>query len=529
MTNDGNRDVSLDWRLPSAMWISLVILAGIFSLAEAAWKEDFEAFDAGKPLDGQRDWSGTGAVVVDRVAHSGKKCVQVTPPATGNVYVAVMSRALDEVMAGQDECWVDAWVLTPKTPWLVMTELQRQGKMMSAAGLGVGEGGSDVSGGYLLRTSRGAGITWPRHYAKRANPYTGESFQAKPETWVRLTAHLDLKAKEFEVYQDGKCMFSELEMSATLSDGDMASLIITTLGVKEGTDPSGYVFYVDDCYVGKEKPEGIQKVELYPPRPKEAVLRFAVVGDTQIDTNEGTNTIFNTLGTVIPCVNRLKPDLVLFVGDLINIPKQAEIAYPVWLENIKALQAPYYPVPGNHDPHKFYQQYIRKDLNYCVESNGVTFIAFSSTEPDADDAWDHMGKVNGEQLAWMEKEMQKAVAKKNRIITFTHVTSHENKNPLAGWWIKEGGDALRALYDKYKVFAELSGHQHRWLASWKENDTHYIIVPEVNKFGGIGGMHQGFGVMVYDVLPDKILQYEKPTKMPYLINWGEWAQHELRQ
>jgi len=116
------------------------------------------------------------------------------------------------------------------------------------------------------------------------------------------------------------------------------------------------------------------------------------------------------------------------------------------------------------------------------------------------------------------------VAKGNRIITFTHITSHPNQHPLVGWYIKEGGQPLRELYRKYRVVAEMSGHMHRWMVNWQEDGTWYIVVPEVM---GSGGMYPGQGLAVYDILPDRWLQYEKPTRMPYLTDWGNWAKPVL--
>ncbi|OPZ90307.1 MAG: hypothetical protein BWY73_01345 [candidate division TA06 bacterium ADurb.Bin417] len=64
---------------------------------------------------------------------------------------------------------------------------------------------------------------------------------------------------------------------------------------------------------------------------------------------------------------------------------------------------------------------------------------------------------------------------------------------------------------------------HRWLASWKENKTWYLVAP-----GTMGGGYApGAGLAVYDILPDKAFQYEKPTKMPYFNSWGQWAKPEL--
>jgi len=40
-------------------------------------------------------------------------------------------------------------------------------------------------------------------------------------------------------------------------------------------------------------------------------------------------------------------------------------------------------------------------------------------------------------------------------------------------------------------------------------------------------MVPGYGLMAYDVLPDRMLQYEKPTKAPFFNEWGRWASHEM--
>ncbi|HNS49426.1 MAG TPA: metallophosphoesterase [bacterium] len=491
-----------------------------------AYREDFESLTAGASLSGQAGWTAESFVTVEEgTSHAGKKALRITPtPAAGRAFQRTL-----EWDAGWKEVWVDAYLRTPKSPQLAMLEVQKGGQMMAAGGPG---GPGEAGSGFVFRSSRGQNIGWPRMYERASNIYTGESSQLKPETWVRLTMRLDLEKKEFEVYRNGKCVFSEMEMAKALPAAGEFTLRLTTSPIKAEASPADFTFYVDDLYLGPEKPAGIEPAQVVPVRPKGTLARVVVVGDTQISAGEAKTRgdIYGTLGPIITAVNRLEPDLVLFVGDLVNIggdpathKEQAAILYPVWTEEMKRLKAPYYTTPGNHDPHALYKQYIRPEVDYSVEKNGITFIAFSSSAPENPDDWSHNGKVSPEQLAWLEKEMAKAAAKKNRIVTFTHITSHPNQHPLVGWYIREGGPELRALYDRYGVFAEFSGHMHRWLANWKENKTWYIVAP-----GTMGGGYvAGAGLAVYDILPDKAFQYEKPTRMPYFNSWGQWAKPEL--
>ncbi|HPP11809.1 MAG TPA: metallophosphoesterase [bacterium] len=502
----------------------LVCLPLLFStwLLAGPWQEGFEAYPAGS-LSSQGGWDCPGGQVVEGVARSGKKCLQINQATTVN-YTVVASRALDFQGLGQT-VWLDFYLRTPATPRVVMVEVQKKGKMVAAAGAGMGE--SPFAGAYLLRTSRAGSIRWPRLYQPKVDIYTGRNNDLPLGGWVHLTLRLDLSARTFDVYREGNCVYSDLEMATDLPETGDYKLVVTA-----GPGEENAAFCLDDFSLGSQPPE-VKIACNWPVRPANTLLRLVVVGDTQIGPGDvrSKNTIYSSLGMVVQAINRLEPDLVLFVGDLVNIggdkaqhQSQAEAYYPVWLEEIRRLKTPYLTVPGNHDPHRFYQKFIRPEIDYSFEKNGYTLVAFSSSHPEDPDGWGHHGQVSQSQLTWLEEEMKKAVAKGNRIITFTHITSHPNQHPLVGWYIKEGGQPLRELYRKYRVVAEMSGHMHRWMVNWQEDGTWYIVVPEVM---GSGGMYPGQGLAVYDILPDRWLQYEKPTRMPYLTDWGNWAKPVL--
>jgi Icc-related predicted phosphoesterase len=289
---------------------------------------------------------------------------------------------------------------------------------------------------------------------------------------------------------------------------------------------------VDDIRLSAAAPQGVEPARAYPPRPDGLVLRFAVVGDTQMRYPMKHANKYSILGTVVPVLNRLAPDAAFFVGDLIDMrtdppdkaEEEAKEYYGVWLKQVADLKMPWHPIRGNHDPLPYYANHVKKEIDYVVETKGVTFICFSSAHPTDGGGWEHMGAVSPEQRKWMEEEMRKAAAKGNRIVTLTHITSMPNQHPLTGWYIREGGEALRKLYEKHGVVAEISGHMHRWLASGEINGVQYIIAPTVRE---TEGRLAGHGIAVYDVLPDRILQYEKMAHGPYRTEWGKWAKHEI--
>ena len=505
------------------------------------WEDGFEGDIVGQPPG--NGWSSVGSLVTGAEAYTGNLAIQATPissmPADsfGNIKVASRTILPSEVEFDFDnpgpDIWFDVRLRTPRTKRAVIFELSKGGQMIGAVGVGKAEGGTIFNQAFSLRTSRGKRVGRSRIYNREFEPYSGENLGVPTNAWQRLSCRLDLAAQTFQVYLEGECVFADMEMLEGFENiGDVELAVWSAQPVTAPPEDTEFVF--DDVYVGTVQPPGITLPILRPELDPSALFRFVVVGDTQIDPSAAATqgTIHSELGIVVPEINDLNPEFVIFVGDLISseelepseMAARADEIYPVWLAEMENLDAPYFTIVGNHDAHVKYQEYIRPELDYVFETNGITFIAFSSTHPTDVDGWEHNGNLTVAQLDWIEQQMQLAQAKGNLIITVTHVTSHENEPALRGWYIRDGGPELRALYDTYGVFAELSGHMHRFMINWKANDTYYLSVPCVARYGG---MVRGSGITIYDVFPDKVLQYEKPTKMPFITDFGPWGFHEL--
>lgn len=422
--------------------------------------------------------------------------------------------------------WLDFWIRSPKTESPILIELKNSGYLCV---FGLLKKNARFGQGYGTRSSRGSARTnYPRPREVTRNWYTGENNAVKPETWVRFTAKMDLTKKVFDIYRDNNLVFSEFEMGKTLNEKRNVSLNISIGSKANEGDP----FYVDDFYLGTKKPEGIKEEPFYPAKPENLITRIVVVGDSQIGTTMKGANMFSVLGTAVPVINKLKPDGVFFVGDLISLkglkPDKYEASckakYAVWNKQVKNLESPYYPIRGNHDPLPYYTDLVKKEIDYVVEMANNSFICYSSAHQTDSGGWHHHGGISKDQLAWIEVELKKAQEKGNRIFVLTHITALKSKHPLSGWYVKEGGEQLRALYKKYGVFMEITGHMHRPLVNRKSDGVIYVNAPTIMEGGG---MRLGHGILVYDILPNKILQYEKIAKGGYVTNWGKWAEHDI--
>jgi hypothetical protein len=132
---------------------------------------------------------------------------------------------------------------------------------------------------------------------------------------------------------------------------------------------------------------------------------------------------------------------------------------------------------------------------------------------------EHQGRVTPSQLTWLESRLRDARSKGNEIIIWCHVTPY-GPNPK-GWWVREGQEAMLRLCREYKVLAVLAGHFHRQLWHFEQDGTHHIIAPGLTLTRG------ELGWVIYDVYPDRIVQYFKPLWNPYTAD-GAPEDHVVR-
>jgi 3',5'-cyclic AMP phosphodiesterase CpdA len=107
-----------------------------------------------------------------------------------------------------------------------------------------------------------------------------------------------------------------------------------------------------------------------------AQVKVAHISDTHFRSPEARNPAENLRKTV-ELVNARKPDVVLVTGDIAENPEGWQEARAT----LRALKAPVYYIPGNHDVHSDdldrYRRYFGKDY-YKIRVKHVTFVAINS-------------------------------------------------------------------------------------------------------------------------------------------------------
>lgn len=163
-------------------------------------------------------------------------------------------------------------------------------------------------------------------------------------------------------------------------------------------------------------------------------------------------------------VNALKPDFVVFSGDLVH-----------WISNTAALDGfkqmcgefdadiPLYFVPGNHDVENnapaekvaaFVERYGHD--RFVRKAKGYTVIGYNSSVIKA------ATPAESEEYAWLERELKRARRNKPIILVAHYpmfVVSPDEKEEYHNIGIEMRGKYL-ALFEQYGVDLVLSGHLH---------------------------------------------------------------------
>lgn len=237
---------------------------------------------------------------------------------------------------------------------------------------------------------------------------------------------------------------------------------------------------------------------------------FAQLSDMQIGFDEpstpGYPVTSATFKASIGKMNELKPDLLVFTGDMINnpeIPAQQEM----YDECLSALDPsiPVYVVPGNHDMRPYgeetRQHYldIYKTERFSFVHKGCAFIGLDSNciKEGAD-------SLAQEQWDWLVGELTKAADCRYRFL-FIHC-------PVVREKIDEVEDyfnfpaTLRQKYidlcNEYKVDAFFSGHTHHGYYT-KFGCTEFVNAGPVGP--GLDGGYSGYNVVK---VTDKGWSYE---------------------
>jgi 3',5'-cyclic AMP phosphodiesterase CpdA len=202
-------------------------------------------------------------------------------------------------------------------------------------------------------------------------------------------------------------------------------------------------------------------------------FQFVQLSDSHIGFNKPANTDVNaTLQIAIDKINALPqtPDFLIHTGDLTHLAKPSEFdTLEQLLQGAKAKQI--YYVPGEHDnatdDGKEYLARFGKQTKgtgwYSFDHHGVHFVGLVNSA-----ALDGMGKLGGEQLAWLKDDLSGCTSS-TPIVVFAHIplwTVYQDW----GWGTSDSAEAL-SYVKRFGSVTVLNGHIHQTMQKVEGNVT----------------------------------------------------------
>ncbi len=229
------------------------------------------------------------------------------------------------------------------------------------------------------------------------------------------------------------------------------------------------------------------------------LFHFAVISDSHVrlpDATEEGGYASNRLTIeraeyVVRCVNKLRPDFVVHLGDLVHpIPALPihEAAVERAREIFAGIEADFYALPGNHDigdkPNAWLPAPVVEEESHLIfarqwgplyqsfAANGCCFVCLDTPVLNAGFARERAQRV------WLEETLRRAREQGQRIFVFMHYplficdpaepTHYDNVDePARGW--------LLGLFARYGVEAVFSGHVHNVFVGVHEKTTYYSL------------------------------------------------------
>jgi len=196
-----------------------------------------------------------------------------------------------------------------------------------------------------------------------------------------------------------------------------------------------------------------------------ATARIAILGDR---TGGADQAVFEQ---VIDEINRLCPDAVINVGDLIEGPQpDAASIHKEWdtvMDTMERLRCPVFYVPGNNDifdekSRRIYPERTGFQTEYSFDFQGIHCVVIDNSEMTG---WDEMSP---ERMQWLERTLKEADSESLTVVFFHKPFWIDN-------FSEERPDRLHPLFVKYGVDRVFSGHYHHYTATEKEG-VRYVMV-----------------------------------------------------
>ncbi len=247
----------------------------------------------------------------------------------------------------------------------------------------------------------------------------------------------------------------------------MASAALTlTLPAARATTPPPFIRegkpYIDQQVVPVAIPERTFRIALLP------------------DRTTGRDWGLPYLQAAVRDLNRIRPDAVFTVGDMVQgytrDPATWEKEVAVYKSITEKINAPFLPVPGNHDvisgsrvpgDRTFADLYLQRfgPLQYMAELEGASVIVMFSDEGLGDSKM----QVNDGQLNWLQTSLDRAAARAKPIIILMH-------RPLWRYDSVKWFERIHPLLVKAKVAAVIAGHLHSLQSDPDKDGVKYLVV-----------------------------------------------------
>jgi len=236
-------------------------------------------------------------------------------------------------------------------------------------------------------------------------------------------------------------------------------------------------------------------------------VRFAIISDR---TGGHVSGIY---GQIIIEIERMKPDFVMTVGDMIEgyVDDSVRITGE-WHEYdslIAPLTMPIYHTPGNHDiwsdmSEEMYPDYIGKPY-YSFDHRNLHFVILDAGR------WEKSEELPEKQIKWLINDLQNS---QTAAYTFIFIHKPFWYNSVA----ENKPDTLHSLFVKYGVDAVFTGHYHEYFCGEYDGITYTSL----GSSGGVSspsptGLHYHFAWVTVD---DKGFHIA-PIKMGAVLAWDE--------
>ena len=244
-----------------------------------------------------------------------------------------------------------------------------------------------------------------------------------------------------------------------------AALTLTLPAARAATPPP---------FIREGKPYIDQQV--VPVAIPERTFRIALLPDRTTGRDWG----LPYLQAAVRDLNRIRPDAVFTVGDMVQgytrDPATWEKEVAVYKSITEKMNAPFLPVPGNHDvisgsripgDRTFADLYLQRfgPLQYMAELDGASVIVMFSDEGLGDSKM----QVNDGQLNWLQTSLDRAAARAKPIIILMH-------RPLWRYDSVKWFERIHPLLVKAKVAAVIAGHLHSLQADPDKDGVKYLVV-----------------------------------------------------